>query len=140
MSNGHTALTSKSEQELNILASEAGNSERFHDQHRAQATTALLGSDELMGLALGSWRSLLERQTDNETGPTVSRTGGDLIPDLVQILFDLLPALRAAKQTYCMRLAETSVYTETITPGQAGVSDVAFFVKIFNRNRDSILS
>ena len=61
-----------------------------------------------MGLALESWKNLLERQADNEIGPTSSRTGGDLIPDLIQILFDLLPALRVAKQTYCIRLAETS--------------------------------
>ena len=109
------------EQELNILAGETVNEERFHDQHRAQATTALLGSDALMGFALESWKNLLERQADDQTSPTVSRTGGDLVPNLIQILFDLLPALRAARQTYCIRLAETSAHPKTIAEGQVDV-------------------
>ena len=110
------------EQELNILAGEAVNEERFRDQQRAQATTALLGSDALIGFALESWNNLLERQADDQTSPAVSRTGGDLVPDLVQILFDLLPALRAARQTYCIRLAEISARPETIAEGQVDVS------------------
>lgn len=82
-----------------------------------------------MILALERWKNLLERQADTETSPTGSRTGGDLIPDLVQILFDLLPALRAAKQTYCIRLAENSAHPETMALGQADVSRVPFSVK-----------
>lgn len=38
------------EQGLKNLASEAENTERLHDQQRAQAITALLGSDELISL------------------------------------------------------------------------------------------
>lgn len=106
------------EQEFKNLASEAENTERLHDQQRAQAIRALLGSDELMNLVQESWKGLVERQTDGETG-------GDLVPDLIQILFDFLPALRAARQTYCIPLAETSAEAETMAEGKADVTTAA---------------
>lgn len=112
----------QTELEFNLLASEADNKERARDQHTAQVTTALLGSDELIDFALESWRNLLERQADNRTNPSASKTDGDLIPDLIQILFDLLPALRAARQTHCIQLAESSAHQDTIAGGQADAS------------------
>ena len=41
----------------------------------------------------------------DDVSPTGPKTG-DLVPDLIQILFDLLPALRAARQSYCIDLEE----------------------------------
>lgn len=48
-----------------------------------------------------------------------SKTGGDLIPELIQILFDLLPTLRAARQTYRIRLAEARAQSATVMQNQA---------------------
>lgn len=98
----------------------------MHDQHRAQAITALLGSDELTSFALDSWtKNLPEKQAAGETSPPLSVTRGDLVPDLIQTLFDLLPALRAAKQTYCILLAEINVEAETVAEGGADVLTAA---------------
>lgn len=94
------------EQELNILASEAEDKEHLYYQQNAQAITALLGTDELMDMALESWNNLLESQFNEETSPTSFQTGDDLIPDLIQILFDLSPVLRAARHTYFVDLEE----------------------------------
>ena len=48
-------------------------------------------------------------------------SGGAFVPELVEVLFDLVPALRAARRTYCFRVAENSG-TETIGEGLAGAS------------------
>lgn len=73
----------------------------------------------MIDLALEIWTSLLESQANEETSPTGSKTGDDLIPDLIQILFDLLPALRAARYTYCIDLEEAGSHPETIAEDQA---------------------
>lgn len=49
-------------------------------------------------------------------------TSGAFVPDLVEVLFDLVPALRAARRSYCFRLAENSALAETIAEGQADTS------------------
>ena len=62
-------------------------------------------------------------------------TGGAFVPDLVEILFDLVPALRAARQTYCIRLAESSAHAETMAGGLADASTAAAVVSSDNVER-----
>ena len=113
------------EQELYILAHEADNENRFPDHHSAQATTALLESDELIDMALNSWRNWLEGQAGNGTSANGYMNSGAFVPDLVEVLFDLVPALRAARRTYCVCLAENGAREETSAEGPAADNSTA---------------
>lgn len=100
------------EQEFIILSSEADNQERHHVMNRAQAIKALLASDTLINMALESWKNLVDRQANTGTVTTRIKREGRLIPDFIQVLFDLLPTLRVALQTYCICLAEAEDRTK----------------------------
>ena len=67
--------------------------------------TALLGTDELIPMALESWKDNVGQHEDVQAGNAFN-TNYNPGPDLVEILFDLLPALRAARRSYCSRLVE----------------------------------
>ena len=95
------------EQEFTILSRLKSNQKRLSDEDRAQAITALLGCDELMDLALESWKNLLDRQGDGESASERRILDIRLIPGFVQALFELIPALRAARESYCFDRAES---------------------------------
>ena len=98
-------LTSLPEQELNKLGSDGYNSERYHDGPSAEQITALLGTDELIPMALESWRDSVAQYQYVQAGH-VFNTKYNPVPGLVEILFDLLPAVRGTRSTYCSRLIE----------------------------------
>lgn len=98
-------LTTLLEQELNKLSNDGHNSERIRDSQSAEQITALLGTDELIPMALESWKDSVDQYEYVQAGH-VFNTHYNPVPRLVEILFDLLPALRATRRTYCSRLAE----------------------------------
>lgn len=67
------------------------------------AVTALLGTDELIPIALESWKDSVDQHEYVQAGHVPNYNP---VPGLVEILFDLLPALRATRRTYCFREAE----------------------------------
>ena len=54
-------------------------------------------------MALESWKDSVDRLEYVQAGHV---SNYNPVPDLVEILFDLLPALRATRRTYCFRPAE----------------------------------
>jgi len=63
-------------------------------------------------MALESWKNLVDRQANTGTVTTRIKGEGRLIPDFIQVLFDLLPTLRVARQTYFICLAEAEDRTK----------------------------
>lgn len=94
-------LTSLLEQELNKLSNDGSNTERLRDAQ--SAVIALLGTDELIPMALESWKDSVDQHEYVQAGHVPNYKP---VPGLVEILFDLLPALRATCRTYCFRPAE----------------------------------
>ena len=93
------------EQELNKLSNDGHNSEQRRDSENAEQVTALLGTDELIVMALESWKDSVDQHQAGRAS-----TNYNPVPGLVEILFDLLPSLRAARRTYCSRLAEPEIF------------------------------
>ena len=74
----------------------------------AKEITALLGTNDLISMALESWKDLVD---ELEYDPVaLAPKGYDLVPDLVELLFCLLPALRAARRGHCSRLARDKAH------------------------------
>ncbi len=101
-------LTSSLEQELNKLAHDEHNSQRSQDGQMAKEITALLGTDDLISMALESWKDLVD-EFEYDQGAQAPQ-GYDLVPGLVEVLFCLLPALRAARRGHCSRLARDKAH------------------------------
>ena len=98
-------LNSFPEQELNKLGSDIYNSERYNDGRSAEEITALLGTDELIPMALESWKDSVDQYQYIQAGHDFN-TEFNPVPGLVEILFDLLPAVRGTRRMYCLRLIE----------------------------------
>lgn len=94
-------LTTLLEQELNKLSNDGSNTERLRDAQ--SAVIALPGTDELIPMALESWKGSVDQHEYVQAGHVPNYNP---VPGLVEILFDLLPALRATRRTYCFRHAE----------------------------------
>ncbi len=90
------------------MSNDVDNAERLSDGESAEQITALLGTDELIPLALESWKDRVDQHQYVQDG-RVLNTSYNPVPGLVEILFDLLPALRATRRTYCSRLAEAEI-------------------------------
>lgn len=68
----------------------------------AKEITALLGTDDLISMALKSWKDLVDEFEYDQVAQAPK--GYDFVPGLVEALFGLLPALRAARRDHCLRL------------------------------------
>lgn len=97
-------LTFIPEQELKKLSNEGYNNEQRRDSEKTEQVTALLGTDELIPMALESWKDSVDQHQAGH-----ANTNYNPVPRLVEILYDLLPALRATRRTYCSRLAESEI-------------------------------
>ena len=69
------------------------------DKQEEEERMALLGKDEVFPIAIEAWKNTIGRQEIEETLPSPTRS--NVVPALVEILFDLLPALRAARRSCC---------------------------------------
>lgn len=94
-----SSLKSSLEQELNGYGRGDDNKQRVQDQVMARGITALLGTDELLHIALESWKTFVEQYEYDEKDR--SYRNHNYIPGLVETLFDLVPGLRAARRAYC---------------------------------------
>ena len=103
-SSRRSSLKSSLEQELNGCGRDNDNKQRVQDQVMARGITALLGTDELLHIALKSWKTFIEQYEYDEKGP--SYRNYNYVPGLVETLFDLVPGLRAARRAYCADLAQ----------------------------------
>lgn len=112
-------LTFLPEQELNELSNDVHNSERRRDSQYAEEITALLGTDKLIPTALESWKDRVDQHEYVQAGHC--STNYNPVPGLVEILFDLLPALRAARRTYCSCLQEGEDNRASALPQQSAV-------------------
>lgn len=73
----------------------------------AEQVKALLGTSELLPMALERWKDSVDQHEYIQADQ--AKTNFNPVPGLVEILFDLVPALRAARRTYCSRLAEAEL-------------------------------
>ena len=99
-------LNASPEQELNKLSNDGNKSEGLRDGQNAEEITAMLGTDELIPMALESWKDSVERY---EYTQGHVNTNYNPVPGLVEVLFDLLPAFRAMRQAYCSGLTEAEI-------------------------------
>ncbi|KAM0794696.1 hypothetical protein BDR22DRAFT_894850 [Usnea florida] len=90
------------EQELNKLSNDGNKGEGPRNGQNAEEITALLGTDELIPMALESWKDSVDRYTQGHVS-----TDYNPVPDVVELLFDLLPAFRAMRQAYCSGLTNS---------------------------------
>ena len=97
--------------------------ERLYDSQSAKQITALLGTDELLPMALESWKDSVDQHESLQTGH-VFNTNFNPVPGLVEILFDLLPALRAARETYCSRPVQAEILEDNGTNAPAALRSV----------------
>ena len=116
-------LTILPEQELNKLSNDGQNTEQFHDSQPAEQITALLGTDELIPMALESWKDSVDQHEYLQAG-RVFNINYNPVPGLVEILFDLLPALRAARRTYCSRPVGAEILEDNVTIAPAALRSV----------------
>ena len=100
-----TLLNRSAEQELNKLSNDGNKGEGPRNGQNAEEITALLGTDELIPMALESWKDSVDRYTQGHVS-----TDYNPVPDLVELLFDLLPAFRAMRQAYCSGLTKAETY------------------------------
>ena len=91
------------------------NSQRSQDRQLAREITALLGTDDLISMALESWKDLVDEFEYDQVAQAPKNY--DLVPGLVEVLFCLLPALRAARRGHCSRLARDKAH-----PSKSNVS------------------
>ena len=75
----------------------------------AKEITALLGTDDLISMALESWKDLVDEFEYDQVAQALQ--GYDLVPGLVEVLFCLLSALRAARRGHCSRLARDKAHS-----------------------------
>ena len=75
----------------------------------AKEISALLATDDLISMALKSWKDLVD-DFDYDQGAQALK-GYDFVPGLVEVLFCLLPALSAARRDHCLRLTRDKTYT-----------------------------
>ena len=68
----------------------------------AKEITALLGTDDLISMALESWKDLVDEFEYDQIAQAPK--GYDFVPGLVEVLYCLLPALKAARRGHCLRL------------------------------------
>ena len=61
-------------------------------------------------MALESWKDSVDQHEYFQAGHI--NTNFNPVPGLVVILFDLLPALRAARETYCSRPVEAEIFED----------------------------
>lgn len=80
-------LTILLEQKLNKLSNDAPNTERLRDAQ--SAVTASLGTDELIPMALESWKNSVDQ---HEYVQASHVSNYNPVPELAEILFDLFPA------------------------------------------------
>lgn len=88
------------------MSSDDCNSERHRDSQFVEQITALLGTDELIPMALKNWKDSMGQLEFVQASHDVD-TNYNPTPDLVEVLFDLLPSIRAMRRTYCSRSVET---------------------------------
>ena len=74
----------------------------------AKEITALLGTDDLISMALKSWKDLVDEFEYDQVAQTPK--GYDFVPGLVEALFCLLPALRAARRDHSFRLTRDKAH------------------------------
>ena len=89
------------------MSEDGHNTDQAPDSQFAKQVTALLGTDELLPMALESWKDSVDQHEYFQAGHI--NTNFNPVPGLVEILFDLLPALRAARETYCSRRVEAEI-------------------------------
>ena len=78
------------------------NNDKLRDQERAKQITALLGTDDMIYIALEIWKEFIDE--DDEKEADVETVNIDVISGLIENLFDLLPSLRAARRIYSLRV------------------------------------
>ena len=105
-------LTLSLEQELNKLALNELNSQ---DGQMAKGITALLGTDDLISMALKSWKDLVDEFEYDQVAQTPKDY--DFVPGLVEALFGLLPALRVARRDHCLTVTRDKAH-----PSRSNVS------------------
>ncbi|KAL8708923.1 MAG: hypothetical protein Q9220_006255 [cf. Caloplaca sp. 1 TL-2023] len=77
-----------------------------HNQHALENTrmqiTAMLGSDEAVGLAEAKWQAMLqERESAGECSDVQYM---DRLQKMIELLFDILPAIRGVRHEYVLRV------------------------------------
>ncbi|MCJ1390643.1 hypothetical protein MMC18_003504 [Xylographa bjoerkii] len=76
-------------------------------KNESEKITILLGADETIGVALEYWRSHVDRHTEAGYGAQdQQRMTIRTVPRIVESIFDLLPAMMAARQICCLRAEE----------------------------------
>ena len=93
----------------------------------AREITALLGTGDLISMALKSWKDLVDEFEYDQVAQAPK--GYDFVPGLVEALFGLLPALRVARRDHCLKLtrdkahpSRTNVSTSNSPPAAASRS------------------
>ena len=74
----------------------------------AKEITALLGTDDLISMALKSWKDLVDEFEYDQVA--LAPKAYEFVPGLVEVLFCLLPALRAARRDHCLRLTRDKAH------------------------------
>ena len=115
-------LISSLEQEL--------NSQRSQDRQMAKEITALLGIDDLISMALESWKDLVNEFEYDQVAQ--ASKDYDFVPGLVEVLFSLLPALRSARQCHCSKLARDKAH-----PSKTNISTFNSPTTAVSRSSDS---
>ena len=93
------------------MALDEFNSQRRQDREMAKEITALLGTDDLISMALKSWKDLVDEFEYDLV--TQAHTDYNFVPGLVEVLFDLLPTLRAARRNHSSRLIRDETQTNS---------------------------
>ena len=79
----------------------------------AKDITALLGIDDLISMALESWKDLVNEFEYDQV--VQDPKDYDFVPGLVEVLFSLLPALRSARRGHCLKLARDKAHPSKAT-------------------------
>lgn len=116
----------------------------------------MLGTDELVESALEQWANFLQRHNTESSDQSTALPPADLqhdeveaetdyrsISQIIEILFDLLPAIRAERRAHCVRIetkgsAQDSdrLSTSGISQTQSTIEDDMHKIEDFIRRRD----
>ena len=77
----------------------------------AKEITALLGTDDLISMALKSWKDLVDEFEYDLV--TQAHTDYNFVPGLVEVLFGLLPTLRSARRDHAFKLTRDEAHTNS---------------------------
>lgn len=105
------------EQELNTLSNDGQNLEQRRWRRSVEQIKALLGTGELLPVALECWKDSVDQHESVQADR--AKTNYNPVPGLVEILFDLVPALRAARRTHCAEaelLGDDGAYAPPVQP------------------------